>query len=441
VYTTDDEFGQARSEQIYRPAIMAAKRALMSVDGDFAIVDLAAGGEPHLDQLRAISAAYAGLVVVYETTRAPSEIPEALNDAEKVEFDTRDPQWRQELTRRVCEALKGLAAKRHHREQGRPLSGKIKIPTDRRSTDLLLANAPAAAFAGAFLGCLTTLDFAALGVVPGIASALASAILCGHFSVTRKRVIFAEAFFPALYGGTFGGMTPVLSLSDGASGHSAMLTGALFFSLSMVCGLTFFVAAGIDTRSAAPLGSGYGGRSGAMATVTSFLFVQLAGLMGADTSRFRGIGAGGFGVEPWPAILGFSACLVGIIGTLFMLRQPRFAAATVGDRTFIASAVALIGLTALYLSSPNDAHTLDAFYAGCFLGMSTPERLKGWFQPVFGALVLTVVLVPVRAFLPGIGGSLGFAAFVTVALLAACSRAAAWKTRIVLTTNKSVAVR
>jgi hypothetical protein len=98
---------------------------------------------------------------------------------------------------------------------------------------------------------------------------------------------------------------------------------------------------------------------------------------------------------------------------------------TGATRIFIASVVALIGLLTLHLLDPDNTSTLEAFYAGCFLGMSTPERLKGWFQPLFGALVLTAVLVLVRAFLPGVGGGLGLAAFVTVALLVALSRATA----------------
>ena len=60
----------------------------------------------------------------------------------------------------------------------------------------------------------------------------------------------------------------------------------------------------------------------------------------------------------------------------------------------------------------------DAFYAGCFLGMSAPRRLKGWMQPCFAAILLAAILVPVRALLPGIGGSLGLAALVTLAILA-----------------------
>jgi hypothetical protein len=70
--------------------------------------------------------------------------------------------------------------------------------------------APIAAFAGAFSGCSTTLNLAAFGLAPGIASALATALLCGQLLVTRRTKLFPRAFFPALYGGTFGGMTSAL---------------------------------------------------------------------------------------------------------------------------------------------------------------------------------------------------------------------------------------
>jgi hypothetical protein len=54
--------------------------------------------------------------------------------------------------------------------------------------------------------------------------------------------------------------------------------------------------------------------------------------------------------------------------------------------------------------------------------MSTPERLKGRIEPFLGAVLLSVVLIQVKRFLPGVGGSLGLAAFVTVWLLVTLKR-------------------
>jgi len=424
VYTVDMELAQARLDQIYRPAILAARRALMAADGDLAIIDLAAGGEPDLEELRAVSANFAGLVIVYEVTRAPLKIIRAFSDAEKVGFDALDPQWRQGLTRHVREALEAVVTRRTRRERARSASGEPDERTD--MADLFLDNPPVAAFAGAFLGCLTTLDLTALGLVPSIASALATVLLCCHLLVTRTKNLFAGAFFPALYGGTFGGMTPVLWLSAGASGHSPLLTGTLFVALSLVCGLTFFVVTRLDTRSVWPLGAGYGGRSGAIAAAASVLFVQAVGLLGVDAGRFHSIAPAAFGVEPWA----FLSCVAGISATLLVLRHRRVTSARLADTIFAASTVALIGLEALQICHPDDPRMLEAFYAGCFLGMSAPERISGWFQPVLGAVVLTAVLAQVHALLPGIGGSLGPAAFVSVALLVAVSRvmATGWAT-------------
>ena len=321
------------------------------------------------------------------------------------------------------EALRYLFAKRYGRKQRAFRIAKKAIGSP--STAALFDGASVAAFAGAFLGCLTTLAFSAIGIVPCIASALATALLCGLLLFTRAAGLFADAFPPALYGGTFGGMTPVIWLSEGGVCHPATLIGPLFISLSSLCGLVFFLVAKLDIRSAAPFGSGYGGRLGAIAAVASFLFVELVGRFGTDVSRFRGIPTG-IGVELWAVPLEYLASLGGILSTMFALRQRRVATAGIANRIFNASVVALVGLLAVHLGSPDATSTLEAFYSGCFLGMSTRERLKGSFQPLFGALVLSsTMLVLVRAILPGVGGSLGLAAFLTTALLVVFTRATA----------------
>ena len=95
--------------------------------------------------------------------------------------------------------------------------------------------------------------------IPCIASALATALLCGLLLFIRAAGLFADAFSPALYGGTFGGMTTVLSVSEGAPAASATMTDTLFILLSTVCGFTFFIVAKLDARSAVPIASGFGG--------------------------------------------------------------------------------------------------------------------------------------------------------------------------------------
>jgi hypothetical protein len=285
----------------------------------------------------------------------------------------------------------------------------------------LVKNPAAAAFAGAVLGCLTTLYLCAFGIAPGIASALATSLICGPLLIMRAANLLPADFFTAVYGGSFGGMTPVLLLYQGGPDHRLMVASVLFMALSIVSGLVFGLVAEIDTRAGRRLASGYGGRSGAIATLSSFLFVAVAPVFGADDRLFRSLSGDVIELDLTSVAITCAACAVGLFATMSMLRWRSVAFANQADRTFLASVVALIGMVALHLNNPNDAHLLDAFYAGCFLGMSAPERLGGWFAPLVGALVLTAMLVLVRMFLPGLGGSLGLAAFATVVVLVALS--------------------
>ena len=306
--------------------------------------------------------------------------------------------------------------------------GKITLPTVSATTwmpsaDRFQRNAPLAAFAAAVLGCLTTLGLCTIGITAPIASALATALICGLVLVTDTAGRFAHAFSPALYGGTFSGMTPIAWIDNGALRHSVIMTGMLSLSLSLCCGLVFFVVTRGDARAANPTTSGYGGRLGAIAAVASFLFVALAGQFGADVSHFQGVRSGTLDVASWVTPSRFLACLSGTFITMVALRRAAGAGSV--SKTFVASLVALFGLLTAHVLTPADASVSEAFYAGCFLGMSTQERLTGWFRPIVGVLVLTAVLIPVRGLLPGVGGGLGLSAFATVALLAARNPATA----------------
>jgi hypothetical protein len=86
-----------------------------------------------------------------------------------------------------------------------------------------LASPMVAAFAGGFLGCLVTLVLTAIGVMSSLASASTTAALCGAFLITRTARCLSGAFFPALYGGTFGGMTSVASLTHTTPSHRSPL--------------------------------------------------------------------------------------------------------------------------------------------------------------------------------------------------------------------------
>jgi hypothetical protein len=307
--------------------------------------------------------------------------------------------------------LNGILSRRHPNDEART-----------HSSDPLLYSPPASAFVGAALGCLTTLYLSAFGMAPAIASALATALLCGQVLVIRTTGLLPGELFTSIYGGAFGGMTASLWRLAGAPfDQSYIEIGALWISLSLFCGLVFGIVAAIDSRSSRPIALGYGGRSGAIAAIACFVYLQLASWTTGD-ELFRFSDADQTDMDATSASLTCIACLMGTFATLVILRRFDFKFDKIADRTFIASTVALFGLAALHLLGLNDA--LDAFYAGCFLGMSTPERLKGRIEPFLGAVLLSVVLVQVKRVLPGVGGSLGLAAFVTVWMLVILKRIA-----------------
>jgi hypothetical protein len=146
-------------------------------------------------------------------------------------------------------------------------------------------------------------------------------------------------------------------------------------------------------------------------------FVQLATLSGANDGLFHTARADLTDLNLGSLAGIIAACLTGTMVSLLALRRERVAASDLADKTFVASAIALVGLIVIRQISPTDALLSDAYYAGCFLGMSSRERLSGYIETMLGTVVLASLVIQVGIVLPGIGGGLGLAAFVTVAVL------------------------
>ena len=219
-------------------------------------------------------------------------------------------------------------------------------------------------------------------------------------------------------------MTSVASLTNNTS-HSVIVTAGLFVALSIVCGLAFLAATRVDARSVVPIASGYGGRLGMIAAIASFFFIDLAQrLLGFHSTVFLGIRTASI-PEPNVLALKLGACMAGTCVTFFIFRLAAVAEAGNPERIYIASAVAVSGLALLSIFNSNGTRTSGDFYAGCFLGTSSSERLTGWRQTAFGAVILTATLPVVRAVLPDVGGGLGLAAFFTVAFVSAVNRVVA----------------
>jgi hypothetical protein len=159
-----------------------------------------------------------------------------------------------------------------------------------------------------------------------------------------------------------------------------------------------------------------------IAAIASFVFIDLAQrLLGFHSTVFPGIRTASI-PEPNVLALKLGACMAGTFVTFFIFRLAGVAEAGSPERIYIASAVAVSGLALLSIFNSNSTGTSGDFYAGCFLGTSSSERLTGWRQTALGAVVLTATLPFIRAIFPDVGGSLGLAAFFTVAFVSAVSR-------------------
>ncbi|MGJ5175810.1 hypothetical protein ACQR16_17865 [Bradyrhizobium oligotrophicum] len=284
---------------------------------------------------------------------------------------------------------------------------------DLRTPLLALFLVPLASFAGACLGCLATLHLSASGVPPALASATATLLLCAALVIEPIRDLIPTTFSSSAYGGSFSGMTSIVMLSESVT-RAGLPAGASFILLSLFCGLVFCTVCAIEMRMRVVLLSGYGGRFGALAAVGSFLFLSLVPLLGPGGEALHLGRLDQFDKGLGDSLAIFALCMAGTSLTIVALRSPDVAGSGRAPRIFTSAAVAFVGLAILQQLRPGDRCLADAYYAGCFLGMSSPQRLSGLVQPVVAAAALTLFLVQASTILPSVGGSLGFAAFVVV---------------------------
>ena len=105
-----------------------------------------------------------------------------------------------------------------------------------------------------------------------------------------------------------------------------------------------------------------------------------------DSDQLRAVGRPG-----WRGIL-TALSYSGTFVTFLIFRLAPVAEAGSPERIYIASAVAVSGLALLSIFNYNGTGTSGDFYAGSFLGTSSSDRLTGWRQTAFGAVVLTATL-------------------------------------------------
>lgn len=280
---------------------------------------------------------------------------------------------------------------------------------------------PLASFIAAFLGCLMTLHLSTSGLSPLIASATAALLLSSSLILTRTANLVPSTFFSSAYGGSFVGMTPVALLNASVI-RAGLPLDAAFILLSLFCGVVFCLGCALDMWLRGGLARGYGGRLGALAAVASFLFVGLAPMLGAEGELLPIARRGVLEQGPGAVAITFAVCAAGMLATMVALRWAPVAGSRRAVRIFVAATVAFAGLVVLQQFVPSGACDLDAYYAGCFVGMSSPRRLRSLLQAIAAAALLTVLLVLTCPILPAVGGSLGYVAFISVIFVDAAVR-------------------
>jgi hypothetical protein len=268
------------------------------------------------------------------------------------------------------------------------------------------------AWVGASLGCIVTLAIAQLGLSTAITSAIVTLVVC--WVVDSLKMTVAAGFYASVYGGSFAGMTDVnLFRGVGAPEHWQIQAIA---AVCVVVGGFFALIYHLDRTAKTPLAGGFGGRLGAIAFTGTCAALLAAHVFGADVTAYMGVpSVTVISMNLW-ALKALVAAF-GAVATLKLLRSKN--ELSPAKKIIFATTFATVGLSCLYVLSQGDGSLMGAFYAGCFLGMSAPERIPSAKWAVLGGLAIVPFLWLTAGLAPGVGGGLGLSAALAVAVLAA----------------------
>jgi len=188
--------------------------------------------------------------------------------------------------------------------------------------------------------------------------------------------IFLRKYQMMIYCGSFAGM-----VSSQLFGYSEVLV------LALVCGLVYLLTKNVF--------NGFGGKLGSIAFVSSLVKANV------------------FNISPLIASGGYNylvLVLVGLIGvllTFYLVNNKNISSVLASAGPSLIISVFLIYILRQY--------SLYAFvyFAASFLGMSSKEVLKNYFQVVLGALMLGLIYYLLHHCFNGYGGKLGLMAFIS----------------------------
>ncbi|MEI7474754.1 MAG: hypothetical protein WCK67_08235 [bacterium] len=258
----------------------------------------------------------------------------------------------------------------------------------------------------ALMGYLVTIIIQALGVSAVLSSSIAGVIAsCLAIALKDNKNYSASAFC-----GSFAGMTS-LSLIFGKENNifskkCMLLTLLLGFILSFV----YFFISKLNSKNkfSKYLFNGYGGRLGAIAFISVLIFIILKSFL---LNEFSFLPIQKNITETNCFLLIFITC-IGAFATSRLSNLSVFIKNS-NYKILIPALLSFLAYIIFCNFSANSAIFSQAFYAGTFVGMSSIDLLpkKG---TIFAGTLTGIILTFAENIFKGVGGKLGFTAFIAV---------------------------
>jgi hypothetical protein len=262
-----------------------------------------------------------------------------------------------------------------------------------------------------FIGTLATVYIQAIGCNPIVASSLVG-IIISFFTIT---IGDENRFSYAAFCGSFAGM---ILLGDVSAAHWqswGFFAGAV--GLSMVASFIYVVIEYVSVRYPRMLFDGYGGKLGATAFIAVLAFIGMRNLLAPPVSIFTGTGFLEDAGWHWLLVI-----LSAVLGSLISM-EIKNTVSSLNDnyKVLTVSITGIIGgILVTRFSGFGEGFGIDlgnAWYAGAFVGMSSYFILVLRRDYLVAGIFSGVLYLAGRPLFVGVGGKLGFIAFLSVLMM------------------------
>jgi hypothetical protein len=268
-------------------------------------------------------------------------------------------------------------------------------------------------FLHVIFGCVATSALLAAGVHPVLASAGATLFYLAIAFVFR----FKRQQPAAVFCGSFAGMTSFFAFFNRAP-FSLEFSILICLCIASVTGFLYVLIMHFERKLPEQLFTGYGGRLGAIAFIGSAACLVTTGLLiRLFSSDFQVVvhkDSAAFS-EKVPLVM----ILASALGSFLTRILAKDIKSTIPGLNVVlsASACGFVGSIILLFLPPLGPIASLYWYAGNFAGMSSTSILHSHPRILFAGAITGVILAGLHHYGSGIGGLLGFSAFLAVVVL------------------------